>query len=61
MSDLYVNVLGYYLGSIINHKKLDNVNIKFCINKKNYIILCIPLMLILLHLLYKLRLRNNFT
>lgn len=61
MSDLYVNLLGYYLGSIINHKKLDDVNIKFCINKKNYIIICIPLMLILLHLLYKLRLRTNFT
>jgi hypothetical protein len=61
MSDLYVNLLGYYLGSIINHKKLDDVNIKFCFNKKNYIIVCIPLMLILLYLLYKLRLRNNFT
>jgi hypothetical protein len=61
MSDLYVNLFGYFIGIIINHKTLDDVNIKFCLNKKNYILLCIPVMIILLHLLYKLRLRNNFT
>ena len=61
MSDIYVNLLGYYIGSIINHKKLDEVNIKFCINKAKSLYICIPIMIILLYLLYKLRLRTNFT
>lgn len=61
LSDLYVNLLGYYLGSIIIHKKLYDINLKFCINKKNYIILCGPIMILLLFLLYKLSLNNGFT
>ena len=57
----FLGIMPFNLYASPNGRELDEVNIKFCINKAKSLYICIPVMLILLYLLYKLRLRTHFT
>ena len=53
LSDIFINLLSYYIGSSIINKNLDYINFYFCNNKKNLISYCIPTFIIFLYLLYR--------